>query len=199
MSQQNLTKLEQDIKDACKTHGIKFYKGKGAYIKLSKNIKCGGYFDSENNVLAYASKNPNALNILIHESCHLDQWIEDEDWFNSFDSMEIIDKWLEGKEFDKEQLEKAINQSIELELDCEKRSVEKIKEYGLDIDTKEYTRKANAYLFFYRWILETRRWSTPKNSPYRNPEIYNASPSRFLTNYSVIPSKLRAMFAKHNI
>lgn len=191
--------LLNDIKQTCKKHGIKFYASKGKYVRISGNIKAGGYFDSENKILAYATKNPNALNLLVHESCHLDQFIEDEKWFKSFDCITIIDEWLDGKEVSKRVLNNAVNKAIELELDCEKRSVEKIKKYGLDIDVKEYIRKANTYLFFYRYLLETRRWSVPERSPYRIEDVYNQSYSRFLTDYSVIPSKLYRKFVEHNI
>lgn len=191
--------LLTDIRAACKKHGIKFYASRGSYVRISGNIKAGGYFDADNKVLAYAAKNPNALNLLVHESCHLDQFIEDKKWFKSFDGITVIDEWLEGKDVSRRVLVNAVNKAIELELDCERRSVAKIKKYGLDIDVKEYIRKANTYLFFYRYLLETRRWSVPERSPYRIADVYNASSSRFLTDYSVIPNKLYRKFVEHNI
>ena len=188
-----------EVRQKCKAHGITFYEGKGKYIKLSGNIKCGGYFDHTNKVLAYASKHPIALAILAHETCHLDQWLENPKKFESYDEIGLIDEWLSGKKVSNKRLDNAIYLAMELELDCEKRTARKIKKYNLPIDLPNYIRRANVYVYFYLWLRKTRRWSKPNNSPYQIDEIINSVPSRFLKDYSKLPSKLEFLFDKYNI
>lgn len=189
----------KDVRDKCREHGIRFYASKGKYLRLSSNIRAGGYFDDVTKTLAYAKGHSMALSLLAHESCHLDQFVEAPEMWANADQLPILDEWLSGKNFPKEKIRKCIEAAIALELDCEKRTVEKIKKYNLPIDIKKYIKQANTYLFFYLWLENTRRWSSPNNSPYKNEEIIAAAPSRFLTDYSVIPDKIVSLFAKYKI
>lgn len=187
------------VKEVCKENDVRFYQGRGKFIKLSDSIKCAGYFDHTNKVLAYASKHPFALGILVHESCHLDQWLENPKFFKEFDKCVVIDEWLSGKEVSSKRLDDAIKMAMELELDCEKRSVKKIKKFNLPLDPKVYTRRANVYIYFYLWLRKTRRWSSPSNSPYQIAEIVNSVPSRFLKEYKTLPKYLEKLFLKYDI
>lgn len=189
----------KEVRATCREHGIRFYEGKGKYIKLSGNIKCGGYFDHTNKVLAYASNHPIALGILAHETCHLDQWLENPKKFEKYDEIGLIDDWLSGTNVNDKKLDKAIKLAMELELDCEKRTANKIVKYSLPIDLGNYIRRANVYVYFYLWLRKTRKWSKPNNSPYQIDEIINAVPSKFLSDYSVLPKKLEKLFEKYDI
>lgn len=171
--------LIADIVLKCLKHKISFKLIAEPHVLVNK-IKCSGYFDEEDRELAVATnkKENDWLLILIHESCHLDQFLQKEPiWKNGEDGIGIIDEWLDGKSYKEKELIKALNDTILLELDCEKKSVKKIKKYKLKINTIEYTQKANAYLFSYWATYRDKKWYP---FPYNNPKIYKNMPTKFL-------------------
>ena len=176
----NVQDFLQYVKSECKANGIKIDLRKRKYLVLSGNIKCSGYFDSENKVLVVATKREDWLPILVHEFGHFTQWMGD------------VDAWLGGKEI--KNIKRSLGKSRDLELDNEKRSVAIIKAWGLPIDVKTYTQKANAYVQFYNWMFFTRRWCTPQNSPYKNPKIYGEMPTTFRMNYKQMSPKYKKIF-----
>lgn len=118
------------------------------------------------------------LGILVHETCHLDQHMEDK---NSFDNAEVslskISSWLEGSTA--EASLEDFNVVLENESDCEARSIEKIKLHNLPLDIPDYTRRANAYLASYKMAHLYRVW-VPQ--PYRDDKLCSLLPSdRVLT------------------
>jgi hypothetical protein len=96
-------------------------------------------------------------------------------------------------------IRKYIQLAIDLELDNEKRSVKMMKKWGLSIDTKKYTKGANAYLQFYNWMLQTRKWSKPNNTAYNNKRILAAMPDSFRMNYTKLPKRLEKLYREENI
>lgn len=147
------------------------------------NIKCNGFFESQYN---YQGKNgpylcvaiKKSLNkwlpIFIHETCHMDQWLENSPlWLTSKD-FALLDNWLEGKEYPIKEIIEFIHKVILVEADCERRTIEKIKKYNLPIDTKYYAQRANAYLYYYQWLVANRLLY--KTAPYEVPEIIGFMP-----------------------
>ena len=70
----NIDKFLLDVKQTCKDHGIKFKLVNASKVPITKNLKSIGYFDGES--LVVSRKHNFWLPVLIHESCHMDQWIE---------------------------------------------------------------------------------------------------------------------------
>lgn len=181
------------VKSECKANGIKVDLRQRKYLVLSGNIKCSGYFDSEEKKLVVAMKRADWLSILVHEFGHYTQWMDNcKEWRTSANSLNDVDEWLGGKEVPN--IKRSLGKCRDLELDNEKRSVAIIKAWDLPIDTKTYTQKANAYVQLYNWMFFTRRWCTPKNSPYSNPAIYKEMPSTFKMNYKNIGEKYKKIF-----
>lgn len=186
------------VKEECKTHGVKLRLKKRKYLVLSGNVRVSGYFDDENKELVVAINNPEWLGVLVHEFAHLTQWVENcEPWRRLGDSLTKLHDWLEGQQV--KGIKKALAKARDLELDNEKRAVKIIKEWGLPINTRLYTQKANAYISFYNWMYYTRRWCTVKNSPYRNPNIYGEMPTIFRMNYEVLSEKYKKVFEKAGV
>ena len=186
------------VKGKCKKHGIKLVLRKVRYLKLEGGIRCSGYFDDVDGVIAVAAKSPIALEILVHEFGHLTQFLDNcKYWKNLGDSLEKMTDWLLGKEV--EDYDQHINVARDLELDNEKRSVRIIKDFGLNIDINMYIKRANSYVYFYNWMKQTRRWSSPTNSPYKNQRIIEAMPSTFQKSYKTIPKKLMQIYKEENI
>jgi hypothetical protein len=77
--------------------------------------------------------------------------------------------------------------------------VQIIKDFNLNIDIEYYIKKANSYIYFYNWIKRTRKWSTPKNSPYRNKALLKVMPKTFQKSYKKIPKHIEKIFSEQNI
>ena len=186
------------VKSECKKHGIKCDLRKTKYVKLSGNIKCSGYFDEDEPALVCSMNRPDSLEILAHEFGHFTQWRENiEIWKKTMVSMPLVDEWLEGKEVPN--IKKHLATCRNLELDNEKRAVKIIKKFDLDIDIDRYIKKANAYVFFYTRLLATRKWATPKNSPYNNQKIIEKMPRYFIKDYSTLPKRIEKVFEQEGL
>ena len=191
----NDRKFVQYVKEQCAKYGIKCVIRPVKYVKLSRNIQCGGWFDESEKVLVCASNRPDFLQILVHEFSHLTQWVEKcKPWVRGINGIGYVDEWLSGK--DVPNIRKHLAYSRDLELDNEKRSVKHIKKFNLSIDVEDYIRRANAYVLFYNRLFITRKWATNKNSPYSNPLIYNKMPKTFRVNYTSSCSKYNKIFEK---
>lgn len=135
----------------------------------------GGYFDYSTKEFVVAMKNKMGFEILIHEYCHYLQWKEDRKYFLKLvKDCGIIFDWLDGKFYKKSIIESATRGVMELEWDCEKRSVDTIKKYKLDVNVEDYCRSANSYILFYHMVKENRQWY--KKSPY-NTKLVNSMSS----------------------
>ena len=155
------------VKKQCKQHGVKCDLRKVKYLKLSGNIKCSGYFDEDSKQLVVAMNNTDWLGIIVHEYCHMTQWLDGvKVWTDGCIGLEKVEEWLSGKSV--RGIKSALAKSRDLELDNEKRSVALIKKWDLKIDIDDYIRKANAYVMFYNYMYHTRKWSAPGNAPYSN-------------------------------
>jgi hypothetical protein len=201
----NFEKFVDFVKSECKTHKVKIKEYKRKYVKLSDTIKCGGYFDDgtdgkyvTNPTLAYAKGCDSAPELLVHEYCHMTQWLDGMSlWRKANDSLGLVDDWLAGKEVDN--IEEHLNNARDLELDNEKRSVEMIKKWNLPIDVDLYTKKANAYVQFYNYMKESRRWSTPGRSPYSVPEVLEVMSDKFDMNYDELTPEIHKVFVEQGI
>jgi hypothetical protein len=143
---------------------------------------------------------PDGLEILVHEYCHLTQWQDGFHlWKKANRALPVIDEWLEGKYKRPQTLNKAFEIAIGLERDNEMRSVRMINEWGLSIDTDKYIKRANAYLMFYNWLKQTRKWSNPNNTPYGNKRIVAAMPTNFKLDYSKLPKRFEKLYREENI
>ena len=144
-----------------------------------------------------ATKRPlkNWLSVYVHESAHFLQYLDkDSIWHKGEDHVDKLFNWFDNEG-------KATKRDVYgcqmLELDCEKRAVELIKEYGLKLNLDRYYQESNAYLFIYNVAYETRKW--PKKSPYKIPKIVDMMPTKHLnkTAYKKSPSGYTRLIKKH--
>lgn len=191
----NLTLLDKEtIREiwlTCKRNDVYFDLSDKPMIAYpgSKNLVSGYFLGNESGMkamLCVGAQKPVSewMTILLHESCHMDQWLEGaEVWKLGFkdgkDVYDVLQDWLDGKrEFTDFQRQEVIYRCLSIELDCERRTVEKIKRSGMEWYVREYIRKANAYLWSYHMIKTKRRWySIP---PYEVPEILELMPEKLL-------------------
>lgn len=197
----NVIKLISDIKQECRKYNVKLKLTDSKFLKISNSLKVGGYFyggdTNERPVLACAMGGnfEKSLSILIHESSHLDQWKRKTHLWEKADATLMIDEWLQGKELTKKELNKIFKNVIEIELDCEKRSLEKIKKYDIPIDREKYIQKANSYVLFYNYVKKHRKWSIPGNPPYGD-KVSKDAPKKWLKSYDKIPKRLEKAYDK---
>ena len=189
----------QSIIDTCNIHNVPISLTKTNIVKCPpENLECAGYFDDNPLHFATACKGhyTNWLSTFAHESCHLDQWLEHSDCWDinipgyDIGPLIIFDKWITNQlEITEDTKNLIINFLVNLELDCERRTVDKIKKYNLPINLSKYTQMSNAYVWSYRLISETRNWE--HGSVYSLSNVWGKMPNHFNNDYSILPDDIR--------
>jgi hypothetical protein len=159
------------------------------------DLECSGYFDDEEMVLAVAMDYPTEewLYTLIHEYNHMLQWDEQcLQWRDSYigetDVNELIDLWLEHKiELNKNQVHDYFQRSLNLELDCERRTIAMMLSEGVLDDPATYVKKANAYVLFYHAVAARRKWYKMDKRPYIMNEVWEKMPDSWCVDYTKAP------------
>ena len=186
------------VKSECKKYGVICSLRNTRYVRAGEKMAASGYFDESVPTLVCSVKNQNFLPVLVHEYCHLTQWVEKIPiWKKSNLGMIKVQEWLSGKEV--RNIKNYLSVCRDLELDNEKRSVKIIKKHKLPIDVKDYIRRANAYVQFYNYLAISRKWCSPKNTPYTNKMLIESMPCRFSMDYTILPKKIEKIFIDQNI
>lgn len=189
-----------ELKHLCKEYGVELVFGRGSKVVIEGNIKCSGYFDSVNRKLAVAKNRADWLQLLVHESCHVDQWLEQSKVWDREERLGNyqLDNWLLGKHFDTRSIRRAVNNIIRLEHDCERRALTKIAEYDLPINQLSYIQRANAYLYSYHRVFQTRKW-VPQ--VYEKFSIIKHMPEKLLPveRYLTLPKRLENVFIEAGV
>ncbi len=181
----------RDVWATCNANGVKMALGAGPMVGLSgTEAMVSGYFsgdeDGSSPVLSVgAGKDPQSfIEVLLHESCHMDQWAEGSDVWKGLrkggrDCYDILWDWLESKvEMEESRIEDVVSSCMACELDCERRVLEKIVRYGLDISVEQYAQKSNSYIWGYYVTKLRKRWySVP---PYEVGEVWGRMPKRLM-------------------
>lgn len=201
-----INQLVEDTKKKAEENGVKLI------IQDSKTVPyavgdfpVSGYFiDYGSPTLAVATGKPlkDWVMVLAHEGSHMEQWIENSPfWKNSFingrEAVEYIDEWCGGKEFSKEEIDDICKRALEVELDCEKRTVEKAIKYNLPVNVEEEIQKANSYILFYTFIKEIRKWNTTGKAPYQVKEVWSKMPTTFEMDYFTVPEEISEIYRKY--
>lgn len=166
------------------------------------SIKCAGYFceADEELVVAAAVAQSEWVPIMVHESCHRDQYVEQIPLWNKKiildgekqEPLNLMHDWLGHRiELKPRKLREVLLLCGALELDCEKRSAKKIDQFYLPINSKEYIQKANAYIYMYSILHHTRRWYKPGNGPFARADIWTKMPTDFDRDYAKVPTKIK--------
>lgn len=201
-----LIDFERDVKAKAKLNGVTIYKGQGQFVNCPGDVplRVQGYFCDETLKLAVASNNENFISTYVHESCHMDQYLDgSEYWSSDVDNAYILwDKALgpDSHEVSDSELEESLNIIVMLEADCEIRTLQKIADYGLDVDPELYAQQANSYLYFHTAMNKYRRWYPISKTPsklnivdqfattLREPEYYQ------IGNHDVTPETFSECF-----
>lgn len=199
------TAMENDVDFLISPRSHVIYAGDG--------IPCSGYFlanpVTKQNMLAVGIGKPleDWLPVLLHESCHMDQFIEQcKAWTDCTlpdadgkDSTDIVFHWIAGGDIGDYDIVDMLHRSMMVEKDCEERTLRKIIDFGFQdiINTEEYIQKSNSYILFYPFILERGKFYDKGREPYNVPEVWKHAPKTFDWTYDGIPSDLLKAFRKH--
>ena len=131
------------LRDKCSYYNVDlvFISEPVVYWDTDDNEGAKGYFhaDGTDNVLVCTvNGDPDIwMGTLVHESCHMDQWIDDsEQWSTLNKAFSKFWGWLAGDlEVSKRKLQLYTRDIQLIELDCERRAIEKIKQFEDSIDT----------------------------------------------------------------
>lgn len=195
--------LISDIEKTAKENGVKLILPETETVEYN-GFECSGYFiDNGNPTLACGIGGDVKVwgPILAHESSHMDQWIEQcPEWKgNYYKGKECVD-WLEDWTVDKvklteQELDKIIDGAIGVELDCEKRTIEKEKKYNLPVNITEEIQKSISYIWFYRFLKESKKWG---KSTYKIKEVWSVMPKSFEeVNFKVVPEHIKEVYYKY--
>ena len=186
-----------DLKQKCQQHGVSLILVNSKHIE-HKGEKYGGWFDPDTLELycAFRHWSKAQLELLVHESCHLDQHIQKTKiWTDAirFDAWNKWGRWLDGEEFKRAEVRKFMRLIQLAEMECEQMSVDKIKRFRLPIDIKRYRAKANSYILFYTLMLDTRKWVDNKG-PYKFPSIVAMMPTDRIIDEFSMSDELKALY-----
>jgi hypothetical protein len=207
--EESVDKFLEDVVKKCYDNNVKFTISLTDHVIFGNSeTKSNGYFvDGDEPELAFSFKGDYSiwLTTLIHESCHMEQYLEDSPlWLALHTEMDgvaededLIFDWIEHKrEADPAILKELIKNTKYMELDCEKRVVKKMEEYNLPLDRALYTKRANAYALFYNFMEEARAWYVIGREPYNNEAIIALMSDKFDMDYDNITDELRNLFAR---
>ena len=185
------------VKNECKNYGVQFEIRNTSYVKTGI-IKCSGYFDDAVPLILVAGKRDGFKTTLAHEYCHLTQWVDGLDLFIKSDhAIKATDRWLLGNRVN--HIEEHMAICRDLELDNEIRTSHFVRKYDLDISVDNYIKMANAYVLSYNWLLVSRKWSKPGNSPYSNKRLIAAMSNKFDMDYETLDPNIYKIFKEEKI
>lgn len=205
------------VRQVCDMHDVELYLGQGSRIiypdddgssRTCNNAMGMGCFieydetSARKGKLMIATKRARWqwLGTLAHELSHVMQWLECEPTYMAGDMPEgdasmIVDDWLAfKKDFDKRTLKKAIQITIDCELDNEKRTVRMLRKFKLPVVEKRYIQAANSYLFFHQVVFENRTWY---NKQMFSSEVIKHMPDHFLPDESYKIGKMPREYVEY--
>ena len=179
------------IEDDSKKHNTTVRFDESAFTTSAvDSVGSSGYFDDATRTLAVATYKPMQewITTLAHEYCHMTQFVHGakawtdlgKDYGKGESATNVTFDWLNGiKHGSTLELLAAINTTMMVEFDCEKKTVGLMQFMGAPIDLEVYTQKALAYVCFYHAVKKYRTWYDPLNPPYSNEAVWSKMPKTF--------------------
>lgn len=161
------------------------------YLITGKATSVGWADDKE---IRIATKRPVGtwIDVFAHETCHLDQQLQRPQWHKHRENaLGKMDDWLAGLRVDN--IKKYILLVIDLEWDCERRTLAKLKRCKIPTNFMEYAQMANAYILGYHWAASERKWC---KKSYENANIWRGMPRKLIPLSMAInpPAKLMSLY-----
>lgn len=185
-------KFVAHVKRRCRANKIELVlsPSRNVVITDSFSTDCSGYFDDVDKTLVVACGKPFSdwIEILVHEYSHMEQWLYDDRWEYWGECCQKLWEWIDGElMMNTVQLTKVLDGMIELERDCEVRSLANIDKFNLKINKSSYSKKANLYLYSYRIMPILKKFPT---GIYENKSLVNMCPNKIKKNYKSVPDDI---------
>ena len=200
---QGVLSLVNEIAGHCRDNDIKVDISESPWVETGDGTQCSGYFDTCDVVLAVAVGKPCSqwLPILMHEYGHSRQYIFNHELLNEGSDVEDrLFRWAKGEEtLSHRTVMRLLNLSTRIERECEKLVLDLIAKHGLQdlVDPQVYAQKANAYLYFWRYFISTKKWYDPLMPPYEIEGIWRSLPTTVLDSHSRMPKHIEALYKQH--
>lgn len=201
-------RIINDLYFRCKSNKVKLIFSKGNKIDYCSS-EVSGYFDDGNGVkqpelgVATGKHKEDWILVLLHESSHMDQWLENRPhWimgrYKGKDVYDLLEEWISGKDMPEHDIDWIIGCCINIELECEKLTLLKLKHYKIHwISQSEYIQRSNSYLAYFGAIRVFRRWY--EVAPYEHQVIWEKMPRIFLNKdkYLNLDEQYLEIYRKH--
>lgn len=187
------------------------------FIKYPQSgFNCSGYFVAFPHLshplmgFAMGIEINDLIPTILHEWSHMDQWFEeDKCWTDNMylingeykESVDLIDEWICGKEMSKTELDQYVKTAVNVELDCEMRTIKKM--YALRLEDKlkytidEYIQKANSYIYLYLYVKEVKAWNITGQAPYLIEDVWRLFPKDFSGDYTILKDEYKELYSKY--
>lgn len=191
--------IVKELKAQYKSTGVRIILNPREYfLDGDESQESSAYFDYVNKIVHVSTKDRDPQEWLIntlHETSHIDQMLErspfwEASFINQLDVDTIAQLWIDGHiELEVYQRHRIFSAIAGLELDAERRTVDKIIRYKLDeyIDIKHYIKQAHAYATGYIVAGDprVRKWIPANKPPYAIDKLVEQMPDEF-TNMSLL-------------
>lgn len=174
----------------CAAAGIKFELRNTGTVFDRNTV---GFFSESDRELVVAAKDSEFEHTICHEFSHLKQWKEG--IFDCEEEYASWEDWLKGEvSLDPATVIDLARTVAICELDCEKRAVKLLEQFGLLSAAKkrEYVRRANCYVLMHEIARQKGRWSVAGRSPMEIKAIYDLLPSKFIKDVGRVPDDFLA-------
>lgn len=173
-------------------YGFRLIYGRGETVNAG-GYRIPAYMDDANRIVRVARKARCWFQNLVHEYAHFLQWLDGARVFTgSAPHINRVDRWLGGKDCDAVALRRSFRAIRDLEMDCERRTVELIRRHGLSIDVRRYTKHAHLYIYGHYLMEQTRKPWPFSRSIYRSRRLVEMAPSTFrVRSHRRIPRRMR--------
>jgi len=183
--------------EECKNNDVRFYLSPGKSVRTSGGC-CAGWFgpeddDDQRYVLAVATGSPASawFEVLVHEFCHMQQWLEGTEIWKKSEKADDFWDWVDKDiEISPSEAKKQALLLIDVELDCERRVVRMVKKLKLPVDVPSYIKQANSYVYFYHLVLKHRRWYKIGREPFRSRNILEEMPNTLNGNHHTLSPRV---------
>ena len=200
-------KLIDDITKTANENGVKLLLPETDGVPYITGAHVSGYFIDNGEPTLACGIGGDIMKwgpILAHESSHMDQWIENcKEWTDNYwkgrECVDWLDEWCQDKiELEDNEVDEIINRAIAVELDCEKRTIQKEIKYQIPVNIEEEIQKSISYILFYRFIKDSKKWNAPGKAPYKIKEVWSLMPKRFEDcDFTVVPDNIKEAYYKY--
>lgn len=187
------------VRKTIKEYGMKLTLRNSNWVKAD-GFSCLGWFDMDSKKDIYeiriAVKNPRWIEVLAHEYSHFLQWRKGTRLYrkcfgadNNYGYADVVDDWLNGKEYDPRRVKRAFQAYRAMERECEQITVKVLTKHNIDFDQERYSQEANCSIYMYHF-MELYRIKEFKKNP-NDWRILRKMPSTLrVQSHKILPKEV---------